>query len=183
MSLRPAALCQRDVGLPMELNETDLTWPVLVADGVARISTGRRSALCVDRPGSRLSPNVKSFGRRQAYESLRGPNPRAANGELWGFRLQPHSGLKARPAGSAPMAVSMAMGSNLWGRGRRRSRGGADVGEVVDVDSASRLIAGTAGSALRGGGRPCRVMASCSGSRWHRQAAREAGSSVRRSRR
>jgi len=29
---------------------------------------------------------VKSFGRRQAYESPRGTNPRAAGGALWDFR-------------------------------------------------------------------------------------------------
>ncbi len=30
---------------------------------------------------------LKSFGRRQAYESLGGPNPRAPSDELWGFRI------------------------------------------------------------------------------------------------
>ena len=30
---------------------------------------------------------VKGFGRRQAYESLRGPNPRAPDGGLWRFEL------------------------------------------------------------------------------------------------
>ena len=36
-------------------------------------------------PQSRHSVYVKSFGRREAYESLRGTNPRAANDGLWVF--------------------------------------------------------------------------------------------------
>ncbi len=38
-------------------------------------------------PKSRQTGYVKGFGRRQAYESLRGPNPRAARASLWVFRL------------------------------------------------------------------------------------------------
>ena len=36
-------------------------------------------------PPERSESVVKSFGRRQAYESLRGANPRAANDDLWEF--------------------------------------------------------------------------------------------------
>ncbi|CAN5472887.1 hypothetical protein BH10PSE14_BH10PSE14_27630 [soil metagenome] len=38
-------------------------------------------------PVSGLSAHLKSFGRRQAYESRGCPNPRAPVGVLWGFRL------------------------------------------------------------------------------------------------
>ena len=34
---------------------------------------------------SSQSASVKSFGRREAYESLRGTNPRAADDGLWVF--------------------------------------------------------------------------------------------------
>lgn len=34
-----------------------------------------------------MSAHLKGFGRRQAYESLGSPNPRAAGGALWGFRF------------------------------------------------------------------------------------------------
>src|SRR3954467_9999310 len=46
---------------------------------------------------------VKSFGRRQAYESPRGTNPRATGGELWGFRLSgdPDGGQSAPGRGAA----------------------------------------------------------------------------------
>lgn len=37
--------------------------------------------------GSGLSPFLKSFGRREAYESRRRTNPRDAVIGLWGFRL------------------------------------------------------------------------------------------------
>lgn len=42
---------------------------------------------------SRQAANVKGFGRRQAYESLRSTNPRAARGVLWAFRISVDRGL------------------------------------------------------------------------------------------
>ena len=54
---------------------------------------GRRTLPLLPRPHRKRpsraagSFNVKSFGRRQAYESPRGTNPRAAGAALWGFRI------------------------------------------------------------------------------------------------
>ena len=45
---------------------------------LAEPPAGMASALAVDKLESCRSAVVKGFGRRQAYESLRGPNPRAA---------------------------------------------------------------------------------------------------------
>lgn len=47
--------------------------------------------LCLS-PQTCLSPYVESFGRRQASESLRCPNPRAAGDGLWGFRFRAMQG-------------------------------------------------------------------------------------------
>lgn len=44
-------------------------------------------AICL--PESGRAAFLKSFGRRQAYESPGSPNPRASTGALSGFRLQP----------------------------------------------------------------------------------------------
>jgi hypothetical protein len=44
-------------------------------------------------PESRRSALLKSFGRRQAYESLGSPNPRAQRAGLWGLRLCGCSGV------------------------------------------------------------------------------------------
>jgi len=41
---------------------------------------------------SRRSASVKSFGRREAYESLRGTNPRAADNGLWVFLFSAERG-------------------------------------------------------------------------------------------
>ena len=43
-------------------------------------------------PTSGPSPVVKSFGRREAYESLRGTNPRAADNGLWVFLFSAERG-------------------------------------------------------------------------------------------
>jgi hypothetical protein len=43
---------------------------------------------------------VKSFGRRQAYESPRGRNPRGTVGGYGDFELRPMSVMARRPLGS-----------------------------------------------------------------------------------
>ena len=62
---------------------------VVDTDGIAARqlrSRGQGVDFGVNRRVFRLW-NVKSFGRRQAYESLRGTNPRAADDGLWVFRF------------------------------------------------------------------------------------------------
>jgi hypothetical protein len=43
---------------------------------------------------------VKSFGRREAYESLRGTNPRATDGGLWVFLFSAERGEVATDSGT-----------------------------------------------------------------------------------
>jgi hypothetical protein len=43
-------------------------------------------------PECRRATIVKSFGRREAYESLRGTNPRAADNGLWVFLFSAERG-------------------------------------------------------------------------------------------
>jgi hypothetical protein len=43
-------------------------------------------------PEAGLAEIVKSFGRREAYESLRGTNPRAADNGLWVFLFSAERG-------------------------------------------------------------------------------------------
>ncbi|MER8947189.1 hypothetical protein, partial [Mesorhizobium sp. M0809] len=45
--------------------------------------------------------SVKSFGRRQAYETLRGRNPRATVDGYGDFELRPMSAITQPPLGSA----------------------------------------------------------------------------------
>ncbi|HEX8486020.1 MAG TPA: hypothetical protein VF643_11615, partial [Sphingomonas sp.] len=59
-------------------------YEVIVADMAAM---HRRSTI------SRPTALLKSFGCRQAPESLGGPNPRATSGDLWGFRVWTCSGV------------------------------------------------------------------------------------------
>lgn len=48
---------------------------------------GRTAPYRSGLPESGRAAFLKGFGRRQAYESLGSPNPRAASGALWGFRF------------------------------------------------------------------------------------------------
>jgi len=45
---------------------------------------------------------VKGFGRPSAYESLRGPNPRAARDALGGFRVVTDAGASSQAAEMRP---------------------------------------------------------------------------------
>src|SRR4051812_11042909 len=56
------------------------------------------------------SAYVKSFGRRQAYESRRGTNPRAAGDGLWGIRFPTGSDARATGGGTCPSRVGGAGG-------------------------------------------------------------------------
>lgn len=51
-------------------------------------SNDRRGTAAIPSLPSESGPSnsVKGFGRRQAYESLRRPNPRATSDMLWGFQ-------------------------------------------------------------------------------------------------
>src|SRR5580658_9416303 len=81
---------------------------------------------------SRMSPFVKSFGRRLASESPRGTNPRCVAGGLWGFeelrvvrvtglvftrlpRTVAAAVLPAKPA-TAPMPRVGQIGDDVWDR-------------------------------------------------------------------
>lgn len=65
------------------------------------------AGVCLQHGKSRL---VKSFGRRQAYESPRGRNPRATGGCLWIF-LRPVS------------AINPGADRKAWRPVERRARG------------------------------------------------------------
>ena len=77
---------------------------------------------------------VKSFGRREAYESLRGTNPRAADDGLWVFLFSAERGEVATGSGSAGRdAICPKLSLDLMAlpvriAGKRELRGVADDG-------------------------------------------------------
>jgi len=87
---------------------------------------------------SSRSATLKGFGRRQAYESLRRPNPRAASGRLWVFRYSADPGadgtcewqrqvrcrLPVSRGIQAIYALSRAVHQNLFGRDERSQDAG-----------------------------------------------------------
>ena len=100
---------------------------------LSRNGTGRLNDRCrPDLVVSRMSGSVKSFGRRLAYESPRGTNPRCVARGLWGFEElrvvkvagevfigQPRTATPlVSPAdqGPAPMVRGGKVGDNVWDR-------------------------------------------------------------------
>ena len=134
---------------------------------------------CAANSRSCQSPSVKSFGRREAYESPRGRNPRATVDGYGDFELRPMSALARLPVGSAevdadrPLRCSIA---RYWrpgtGPGGRRSASAFAVDARVSV-------AGGAAAAADAWTLPCRVMANPPGSSQWRAAARVAASIAR----
>ena len=79
--------------VPRSVNKRPLPGLVCcVLDEVVRRAAAVTTQLSKRQETLNLAPRsgraalLKSFGRRQAYESPGCPNPRAAGGVLWGFR-------------------------------------------------------------------------------------------------
>src|SRR5690606_36797054 len=82
--------------------------PVMLCRRQPTLNAGATPGLCsLPQPQapSRAagSFNVKSFGRRQAYESPRGRNPRATGDGYGDFELRPVSAMARPPLGGAGM--------------------------------------------------------------------------------
>ena len=108
--------------------------------------------------------NVKGFGCREAYESLRGRNPRAAAAALWRFGLQ----------GCASASLSGGLMLRAWSwratnLGRMEVFAASEMGGVVTGDPGGPVlapsahgVAGRRGSASARADGPCGVTAGSS---------------------
>jgi hypothetical protein len=104
-------------GSPVPSNVCYRAWKA-AAEGPHRVRPGHHAAdlnVCFSRAvlESCLTGIVKSFGRRQAYESPRGRNPRAT-GDGYGygygdFGFPPVSSIARPPSGSAGMDADRAL--------------------------------------------------------------------------
>jgi hypothetical protein len=136
---------------------------------------------CFDSAMARsgLSASVKSFGRRQAYESPRGRNPRATVGGYGDFDL----GLISAMARPRPGSGVLDADRPLRCASARFSRPGSR----LDATLLAAIITMNARGSVAGGGAPaaevwimpCRVMKQSPGSSPSHPAVRAAASGVR----
>lgn len=142
----------------------------------------QRAALTPYLPATCLSAPVKSFGRREAYESPRGRNPRGTVDGYGDFELRPMSAMVRQMLGSAGLDADRPLRCSFAQSSRSRTR------LVVSLSAATVTIGArgsvTAGSApaVEGSAMPCRVMELSSGSWQLHRAVRAAASSARTSR-
>lgn len=131
-------------------------------------------------PESGQAVILKSFGCRQAYESLGSPNPRAAGGALWGFRFPACWGAQQHGiCGRAPEGGPSGIGWAGWVH-RRGSPVTVDVVSALAAVGTGDTVSASTGAAGYVALGPCRVTTPASRIVVHEPAVRGAGVGARR---
>lgn len=129
-------------------------------------------------PRTRQSATVKSFGRRQAYESPRGRNPRATVGGYGDFDLRLKSAMARPQSGSGAMDADRSLRCESARLCRPGTRLAATLSAAMITTDACGSVAGDGAPAAEVLTMPCRVMKPSPGSSPAHPAARAAASIV-----
>ena len=140
------------------------------------------SAIAAAAFASCRSVVVKSFGRRQAYESPRGRNPRATGDGYGDFDFRQMSAMARPPLGSAGVDADRPLRCASARYCRSGMRFGVALSTSIVTMGARGSVAGGEAPAAEGSTMPCRVIACCSRSLGNRVAVHAVASTVRTSR-
>lgn len=159
-------------------------WNEYISSLAPSLTVPRRQPVCFQdaRLQTRPTDFVKSFGRRQAYESPRGRNPRATVDGYGDFELRPMSAMARPPLGNAEVDADRPLRCASARSGRPCTRLIATLSAAIITMDARGSVAGGWAPAAERWIMPCRVMERSPDSSPSHPAVRAAVSSVRTSR-